>query len=105
ILKKDKPMGRPVQITFPSDLTAEADRFLSTMPYDPSAFLIDEILEVDAAAKRVRARLTTAKPLPLVAEQRGDPAIHPRHLAGPVLVQLTGMLGMVHAYFLHGVRF
>ena len=84
---------------------AEAARFVAALPYDPSAFLIDEVLEIDASAKRVRARLDTAKPLPLVAEQRGDPRLHPPHVAGPVLIQLTGMLGMVHAWFLHGVRF
>jgi hypothetical protein len=92
-------------LALPPAFAGEAGRFLSTLPYAPSAFLIDEILEVDAAAGRVRARLDTAKPLPLVAEQRGDPALHPRHVAGPVLVQLTGMLGMACAYFLHGVRF
>jgi hypothetical protein len=92
-------------VAFPPDLAAAGDHFLATMPYDPSAFLIDAILEVDPAAKRIRARLETAKDLPMVAAQRGDPRLHPRHVPGPVFVQLTGMLGTAHAYFVHGVRF
>lgn len=92
-------------LRLPPELAPEMARFVATMPYAPRAFLIDEVLEVDAARARVRARLDTTKELPLVADQRGDPATHPRHLAAPVMIQLTGMLGMVHAYFLHGVRF
>ncbi len=92
-------------LTLPAPHAALCERFLATMPYDPRALLLDEVLEIDAGARRVRARLDTRKPLPMVDFQRGDPAIQPPHVPGPVLVQLTGMLGLVHAFFLHGVRF
>jgi hypothetical protein len=101
----DSSIARRAALALPPAFMTEAAHFLATIPYDPKAFLIDEILEIDAASSRVRARLDTGKQLPLVEDQRGDPAIHPRHVAGPVLVQLTGMLGLVHAYFLHAVRF
>lgn len=89
----------------PAPHAAETDRFLRTMPYDPASFLVDEVLEIDDGAKRVRGRMDTRRPMPLVDLQRGDPAIHPRHVPGPVLVLLTGNLGLVHAYFQRGVRF
>lgn len=94
-----------VLLKLPVEYAQEAQRFFTTIPYDPRAFLIDEIVSMEFEARRVRARLDTTKDLPLVALQRGDPQVHPRHIPGPVLVQLTGMLGIVHAYFFHGVRF
>jgi hypothetical protein len=92
-------------IRFPGALVPDPAHFLATTPYTPGALLIDEVLEVDRERSRVRARLDTAKELPLVGDQRGDPATHPRHVAAPVLLQLTGMLGLLHAYYFHGVRF
>lgn len=89
----------------PAPFEAEAERFWRTMPYDPEAFLVDEVLEVDAAAGVVRARMDTTRRMPLVELQRGDPSVHPRHVPGPVLVLVTGNLGLVHAYCQHGVRF
>ena len=92
--------------SLPAPFASEAERFFGSIPYDPAAFLVDEVLEIDLAATRVRARLdTTKRDLPMLAHQRGDPRIHPPHVPGPVLVQVTGMLGLVHAYFMHGVRF
>src|SRR5262245_25451241 len=35
----------------------ERERFLATTPYDPRALLFDEVVEIDAAARRVRGRL------------------------------------------------
>ena len=90
-------------IRFPA-IVPGVSRFLETLPYDPSACLIDEVVELDAGAKRVRARLDTAKPLPFSTAQRGDPAVHPRHVNGAVMIHLTGVLGLVHAYFLNGLR-
>jgi hypothetical protein len=98
-------MKRPRPLTLPAVHASEAARFLATMPYDPEAFLVDEVLDVEASPNRVRARMDTTRPMPLVELQRGDPAIHPKHVPGPVLVLLTGNLGLVHAYLQHGVRF
>lgn len=80
------------------------DAFLADLPYDPSVLFIDELLEVDPAAKRVRCRMRTDKPLPLTDQQRADPLRHPRHVAGGLMVHVTGMLGFVHAYHLLGLR-
>lgn len=92
-------------VRFPPALAADGARLLATMPYHPRAFLIDEVIEVDREAKRVRARLDTTKELELASLQRGDPAIHPRHVPAPVLLQLTGMMGMLSGYFVHDLRF
>lgn len=92
-------------ITFPRALAPDAERFLATLPYDPRAFFVDEIVAIDGPARRVHARLDTRRPLPLTDAQRGDPALHPRHVNGAILVHLTGVLGMLHAYFVNGLRF
>jgi hypothetical protein len=105
-------VGTPVAIAagertviFPGEHGAEAARFLETLPYDPRAFFIDEVLAIESGEKRIRARLDTTRPLPLSDLQRGDPSLHPRHVNGAVLVHLTGVLGLLHAYFLNGLRF
>ena len=93
-------------IALPPSFTGELDRFVKTMPYDPSVFLVNEVLEIDTARCLVRSRVDTLrKDMPMVAAQRGDPAVHPPHVPGPALIQMTGNLGVVHAYFCHGVRF
>jgi hypothetical protein len=78
--------------------------FVATLPYRPEAYLIDEIVEVDREGRRLRARLCTAKALPLLDLQKTS-AIHPPHLPGGLIVHLTGMLGCTHAHYVHGVRF
>jgi hypothetical protein len=92
-------------ILFPRELAPEAERFLATLPYDPRAFFVDEVVAIDRSEKRVRAKLDTRRPLPLSDLQRGDPRIHPRHVNGAVLVHVTGVLGSLHAYFVNGLRF
>jgi hypothetical protein len=92
-------------VHFPADLAPEAERFLATLPYDPRVFFVDAVHGIDRAEKRVRAQLDTRRPLPLSDMQRGDPRIHPRHVNGAVLVHVTGVLGMLHAFFLNGLRF
>jgi hypothetical protein len=42
--------------------------------------------------------------MPFVGAQRAHPVLHPRHVAGAVMVHATGMLGFVHAYYLLGLR-
>lgn len=98
------PDGGPV-VAFPAALADEAARFLATAPYDPTALLLDAVLAVEPAAGRVLARLDTTRPLPFVDAQRGPPDLHPRHVNGGVMVHLTGMLGLLHAHFVLGLRF
>lgn len=104
LVKLTAPDGGPT-IAFPAALADDARRFLGSLPYDPRAFLLDEVTLVDPVARRVEARLDTTKPLPFVDAQRGGPELHPRHVNGGVMVHLTGMLGLVHAFFLDGLRF
>lgn len=82
----------------------EIERFLATHLYAPAAFLIDEVLALDPEARRIEARMRVDRPLPLADCQRGDPRLHPPHVSGPELVQLTGNLGALHAWFFHGCR-
>ena len=98
------PDSRPT-VLFPAALAADAPRFLATLPYDPRAFFISELTSVDPAARKVAARVDTSAGLPFVEHQRGGEALHPKHVNGGVLVHLTGMLGLVHAYFFDGLRF
>lgn len=104
LTKITAPDGGPT-IAFPAAHADDARRFLASMPYDPRAFLLDEVTLVDPVGRRVEARLDTTKPLPFVDAQRGSPELHPRHVNGGVMVHLTGMLGLVHAFFLEGLRF
>ena len=79
-------------------------RFLDTYFYDRTAFLIDEVRRIDAEANEVEAVMDTTRHLPYGSLQRGDPALHPRHVSGPELVMVTANLGSLHAYFVHGCR-
>ncbi len=78
--------------------------FLADCFYGPDAVLIDEVLDVDRERGRVRARMPTPETLPLTRDQRGDPRLHPRHVAGALLVHATGILGFVHAYYVLDLR-
>jgi hypothetical protein len=89
-------------VSVPSKL--ELERFVSTFPYSSEAFLVDEVVEIDHALREIEARMDTTRPLPVARYQVGDPAVHPRHVSGPDLILLTGNLGCLHAYFLHGCR-
>lgn len=82
----------------------ELERFLSTFLYSSEAFLVDEVLRVDPLRREIEARMDTTRPLPVTRFQAGDPSQHPRHVSAPDLVLLTGNLGCLHAYFLHGCR-
>lgn len=80
------------------------EAFLADLPYDPEVLLFDEIIEIDEADNRVVCRMPTDRPLPFTMSQRVHPIRHPRHVAGGTLVHASGMLGFVHAYYLHGLR-
>jgi hypothetical protein len=78
--------------------------FLADCPYAPDAVLLDEILEVDVPASRVRARMPTSAELPLTRDQRTHPERHPRHVSGGLMIHMTGIIGFVHAYYVLGLR-
>lgn len=80
------------------------EAFVADCPYAPEALLFDEILELDREAGRVVARMPTHDRLPFTALQRAHPERHPRHVSGAVMVHVTAMLGLAHAYFVLGLR-
>lgn len=78
--------------------------FVADCPYGPEAIGIDEIVEIDADAHLVRARMQTRPDLPLTRDQRAHPVRHPRHVSGGFMVHVTGMLGVMHTYYVLGLR-
>jgi hypothetical protein len=78
--------------------------FVADCPYGPEALLFDEVLSIDVAASKVVASMPVHADLPLTRDQRVHPRRHPRHVNGGLLVHLTGMLGLVHAYYVFGLR-
>ena len=91
--------------TIPGPWTpAERQRFLDTNLYTEEAFLIDEILEVDAETLTITARMDTTRHLPVAQLQRATPGVHPAHVSGAEMIMLTANLGSLHAWFFHGLR-
>jgi hypothetical protein len=80
------------------------EAFVADCPYAPEALLFDEIVTIDREAGRVAARMPTHDALPFTALQRAHPERHPRHVSGAVMVHVTAMLGLAHAYFVLGLR-
>jgi len=80
------------------------DAFLADLPYHPDVLLFDQLLEVDREKRLVRCRMPTRDDLPITRSQRAHPVLHPRHVSGGLMVHATGMLGFVHAYYVHGLR-
>lgn len=78
--------------------------FIDDCPYEPDALFIDDLLHVDVDRSEVICRMTVREDTPLTRSQRAHPLKHPRHVAGGVLVHVTGMLGFVHAYYVLGLR-
>jgi hypothetical protein len=62
------------------------------------------VLRLDREQREIEARTDTTRHLPVARYQTGDPGVHPRHVSAPDLLLLTGNLGCLHAYFLHGCR-
>ncbi len=77
--------------------------FLDTFLYAEEAFLVDEIVEMDASERQIRARMDTRRLLPLGQHQRVQPG-HPRHVSGPELIMATANVGCLHVWFFHGCR-
>ncbi|RMD85339.1 MAG: hypothetical protein D6815_02115 [Candidatus Dadabacteria bacterium] len=78
--------------------------FVETFIYEPAAFIIDAVLDVDYDQRALRARTETSRHWPIASLQRGPAHVHPRHVSGPELILLTGNLGCLHAYLFHSVR-
>ena len=78
--------------------------FVADCPYGSEAIGIDEIVEIDPDANLVRARMQTRPDLPLTRDQRAHPVRHPRHVSGGFMVHVTGMLGVIHTYYVLGLR-
>jgi hypothetical protein len=81
----------------------ELDHFLDTFLYRQEAFLVDEILAMDAEAGVIEARMDTQRKLPFAAAQRTSEN-HPGHVSGAEIIMITGGLGCLHAWFFHGCR-
>ncbi|MFO0663551.1 MAG: hypothetical protein U0174_06345 [Polyangiaceae bacterium] len=78
--------------------------FVADSPYGPGGLLIDEVLEIDKERGFVRARMPTHDDLPITREQRAHPVRHPRHVSGGLMVHMTGVLGLLHAYYVMGLK-
>jgi len=78
-------------------------RFLETFLYDPDVFFVDTIHRLDAERFEIEAEFDTERALPFAASQRNHPG-HPAHVAAAEILQATGSLGCLHAWFFHGCR-
>ena len=80
---------------------AKMRQFLDTFLYEEEAFLVDEVLTMDAESGAIEAVMDTKRSLPLSQLQRTD-ARHPAHVSAAELLMATGSLGCLHAWFFHG---
>lgn len=78
--------------------------FVADCLYLPDGLLIDELLEVDREASRIRVRMPTHDALPITRSQRVHPTLHPRHVSGGLMVHMTGVAAFVHFYYVLGLR-
>jgi hypothetical protein len=78
--------------------------FIADCPYAPEGIVIDKILEVDRENSRLLARMPSHEDLPLTRAQRVHPLFHPRHVAGGLMVHVTGIVGFAHAYYITDLR-
>jgi hypothetical protein len=90
-------------MSLPSTPCPVPQEVLDDMLYEPEPYLLREILEIDAEKSLVRLRFGSDVAQPITSSQRVDEA-HPAHVAGALLVHLTGAAGYVHAYYLLGLR-
>lgn len=78
--------------------------FVADCPYAPGALLIDDVLEIDRERSLVRCNMPTHDDLPITRDQRVHPLKHPRHVSGGLMVHMTGVVGLVHAYHVLDLR-
>ena len=89
--------------TLPSTPCPPPQDLLDDMLYEPGPYLLRELLELDADESLVRLAFGSDRSQPITGSQRVGPG-HPAHVAGALLVHLTGAAGFVHAYYLLGLR-
>jgi hypothetical protein len=78
--------------------------FLADLPYDPEVLFFDALLALDRDQSLIRCSMPTDDAMPITRSQRAHPVLHPRHVAGAVMVHASGMLGFIHAYHVLGLR-
>ena len=98
-LTRSSLVERSRNVVQPADL----QHFLDTFLYTEEAVLVDEITLLDRESRRLEAILDSTRPLPFARCQRAGPN-HPAHVSGAELLMVTGVLGCLHAWFFHGVR-
>jgi hypothetical protein len=98
-LTRSSLVERSRNVVQPDDL----QHFLDTFLYTEEAVLVDEITLLDRESRRLEAILDSTRPLPFARCQRAGPN-HPAHVSGAELLMVTGVLGCLHAWFFHGVR-
>jgi hypothetical protein len=91
---------REIRGPFPPE---EIRRFLDTFLYTEDAFMVDEVTRLDSDERIVEARMETLRALP-VSELQRISDLHPAHVSAADLLQATGSLGCLHAWFFHGCR-
>lgn len=79
-------------------------QFVEECFYLPEGLMIDEVLEVNEDESLVRMRMPTHDDLPITRLQKVHPTRHPRHVSGGLIIHMTGVAGMVHAYYVLGLR-
>ena len=77
--------------------------FANESLYGPDAWYVHDLLEIDADAGIVRARVDTTR-LGALVEAQNERLGHPRHVPGAIMVQITGTLGNLHAVYVLGLR-
>jgi hypothetical protein len=86
-------------------MTAELESaFLDDCPSGPEGIILDKIVEVDRGASRLVARMPCRADLPLTSTQRTHPIFHPLHVAGGLMIHVTGIVGFAHAYYVLDLR-
>jgi hypothetical protein len=80
---------------------AQIEKFFEGYFYAREVFYISDVLDADAAAGTLRARVKENTHWQVAQFQRGPEHVHPRHVNGSDLIALTASLGALHAYFFH----
>ena len=79
--------------------------FVADCPYLPEGLFVDDVIEIDRQGHgRIVLNVPPRDDFPLTVAQRVHPTRHPCHIAGGVIIHLTGIAGFAHGYFLHDIR-
>lgn len=77
--------------------------FVRECLYEPEAWFIHDVLEIDVPGSRIVAETDTTRLGPLVDAQRVI-AGHERHVPAAIVTQITGTTGHLHAVYVLGFR-